>query len=91
LLFCVGDAYGLVMMILRVLLWNHTWLPLLNVSIYLSTLLNHGSGGGRCVSLVCGGHKKAPRSSQISVGDQSSPNTVAHFQMKEFRKGKIWI
>ncbi len=49
LLFCVGDAYGLVMMILWVLLWNHTWLALLNVSIYLSTLLNNGSGGGRCV------------------------------------------
>jgi hypothetical protein len=29
--------------------------------------------------------QKAPRSSQISVGDQF-PNTVAHFQMNEFGK-----
>jgi hypothetical protein len=80
----VWDAYGLVMMILCVALlksWMAGSLECIDLSIYLVEQCFRVEGDVSSLRWS----QEAPRSSQISVGDQS-PNTVAHFQMKEFGK-----
>ncbi len=80
----VWDAYGLIMMILRVLLWNQSRLALLNVSIYLSSWIMI-QGGGRCVqsAVVTKSSKKL-----TNIGGWSIPKYCSPFSNEGIRKRK---